>query len=120
MKNCIFLFLLFSTPTFSQLFWPDWISNSTIDIDDSFNTCPEDSYVLVFEDNFNGTTINNSKWYTHYPYGVDNSDNYYFCRTHDDLIGEPLSQQIYLDENLEVSNGKFTIEIKRENAAWFN
>ena len=80
------------------------------------NICPTEEWKLVFHDEFNGDKVDTNKWYTYFPYGPNNSDQCEYCRTHDST----LSQQIFLDENLEVNNGTLKIVVKEEQATWFN
>ena len=80
------------------------------------NICPTEEWKLVFHDEFKGDEVDTIKWYTYFPYGPNNSDQCEYCRTHDSSI----SQQIFLDENLVVSNGTLKIVVKEEQATWFN
>lgn len=77
------------------------------------NVCSSESWKLVFHDEFNGTSLDTSKWFTYYPYGDNQSDNCPFCRTHADF-----SNQVYKDENLVVSNGFLKIITKKEDVEW--
>lgn len=70
-------------------------------------SCPSNSWKLVFNDEFNGNTIDASKWYTYYPYGGDSD------RTHGENEG-----QIYLDDNVVVNGGKLQLIAKRQQYTW--
>ncbi len=61
--------------------------------------CLTGDWVLVFEDEFNGTQIDQNKWYTYFGYGD---------RCHGD---EP---QVYLDNNVTVNNGILTLLFKEQ------
>ena len=71
-------------------------------------------WAQLFSDEFNGSSLDTSTWYTYYPYGVRNSDMCGFCRTHDTTV----SNQIYLDKNLSVSDGNLEISTLNETCEW--
>ncbi len=77
--------------------------------------CSEEPFKLVFSDEFEGPVIDESKWYTFYPFGENFSDQCEFCRTHGDEEG-----QIYLDENLEFENGILKLIVKEQNSSWYS
>lgn len=82
------------------------------------NICEDQKFNLVFEDDFDGP-LDQTDWYTYFPYGEGNSDDCSFCRTHDDQI--PFGEgQIYLDENVRTEGGKLIFDVKNEPATWFN
>ncbi len=68
---------------------------------------------LTFAEEFDGTALRSNEWFTYYPYTEDGSDSCVFCRTHGDA-----ESQIYLDENVEVKDGKLLLIAKREDAQW--
>lgn len=74
-------------------------------------SCPTSEWKLVFYDEFNGSSLDLNKWVTYYPYAPNG--NCAFCRTHGD------EGQIYLDENVVVSDGKLKLIAKEEFATWF-
>lgn len=78
------------------------------------NLCRTEPWKLVFHDEFNGSSLDNNKWFSYYPYGDNSSDNCSFCRTHD----TQLTQQIYRDENVVVNNGTLKLIAKRERSTW--
>ncbi|MBK6372495.1 MAG: hypothetical protein IPF67_04435 [Saprospiraceae bacterium] len=71
-------------------------------------------WAQLFSDEFNGDSLDTSTWYTYYPYGVGSSDKCGFCRTHDTTV----SNQIYLDKNLSVSDGNLEISTLNETCEW--
>jgi beta-glucanase (GH16 family) len=75
--------------------------------------CSTAPYKLIFHDEFNGTSLDVTKWYRFYPYASNYSDNCSFCRTHGD--GE---DQIYRDQNVTVSNGTVKLTAKKESGTW--
>nr|MDA3953739.1 family 16 glycosylhydrolase [Bacteroidales bacterium] len=66
--------------------------------------CSSETWKLVFHDEFNGTSLDQSKWRSSYCDGG--------CRTHGN------EAQIYLDENVVLSNGKLKLIAKKENVTW--
>jgi beta-glucanase (GH16 family) len=76
-------------------------------------SCVTAPYTLVFQDDFDGESLDTSKWFTYYPYGPERAkDSCAFCRTH-------VSANIYRDTNCIVSNGKLMLKSARQNADWF-
>lgn len=78
------------------------------------NICSEGNWELMFSDEFNGRSLDRSKWVTWYPYANDGSDNCSFCRTHGD------EGQVYMDVNVEPSGGTLKLHARREPATWFD
>lgn len=79
----------------------------------ALNLCSQGSWKLVFSDEFNGRSLDRSKWVTWYPYANDGSDNCDFCRTHGN------EGQVYMDANVEPSGGTLKLIARREPASWF-
>lgn len=73
--------------------------------------CPSNSWKLIFYDEFEGSSLDESKWVTYYPYASEGMCE--FCRTHGD------EGQIYRDDNVVVSGGTLRLVAKRENGTWF-
>ncbi|KXK40810.1 MAG: glycoside hydrolase family 16 protein [Saprospiraceae bacterium] len=75
--------------------------------------CVDKPYQLVFHDEFEGDTLNTSKWYTFYPYGPQTAlDSCAFCRTH-------VSANVYKDENCIVQGGKLLLKSDVDTTEWF-
>jgi len=71
-------------------------------------------YVMVFNDEFDGNSLDTSKWYTYYPYGTNvTKDSCSFCRTH-------IGANVYKDENAVLSNGVLQLWSKEEKMTWFD
>ncbi|MEM9920736.1 MAG: glycoside hydrolase family 16 protein [Bacteroidota bacterium] len=83
-----------------------WVS-STIE-------CSDEPYKLVFYDEFDGNTLDESKWYSYYPFGENKSDQCEYCRTH----GE--EGQIYEDDNVVLENGVLNLITEEDNTTWYN
>jgi beta-glucanase (GH16 family) len=83
--------------------------------------CSTSPYKLVFFDDFNGNSLNTSKWYTYGPTWPNNDDQSLFSRTHDvaTLPSNFKEVQIYRDENVIVSNGTVKLRAKNETSSWF-
>ncbi len=67
--------------------------------------CEQGPWHLVFEDEFNGDTLNTDTWLRYYPY-CNNNDECLASRTH----GLPDEQQIFMDENV-VLTGEGTVKL---------
>lgn len=77
--------------------------------------CDTESWKLVYQDEFNGTSLDTNVWTTYFPYDGKNGDNCLYCRTHN----EKTSQQIMKDENVVVDNGILRIIQKKEKTTWY-
>jgi beta-glucanase (GH16 family) len=75
-----------------------------ISIVEDLNLCNENPWIQVFEENFNGTTINSSVWKT---------DPQLRCR-----ISNP-ERQYYQSENATVNNGILDIKVEKENEVFY-
>jgi len=71
-----------------------------------------DDWTLIFNDEFDGNSLDNLNWLTWFPYTDDGSDKCTFCRTHGN------EGQIFLDENAVVSNGSLKLIARREPCEW--
>jgi beta-glucanase (GH16 family) len=78
------------------------------------NICSNQPWVLVFDDEFDGDSLDKSKWITWFPYSASGNDSCEFCRTHGDDV-----DQVYLDSNVVVSNGTLKLIAKKQTATWF-
>jgi beta-glucanase (GH16 family) len=58
--------------------------------------CPDHTYKLVFEDNFDGTGLDLNNWQTYYPWGRS---------LHSPFTGTGWERQYYKDENVSVHDG---------------
>ncbi len=76
-------------------------------------SCESGNWKLVWVEDFNETTLNATRWFTYYPYTDDGSDNCAFCRLHGD------GGQVYIDENVVVSDGILKLIVKQEPIEWF-
>jgi beta-glucanase (GH16 family) len=78
------------------------------------NLCNHGGWKLVFSDEFNGRSLDRSKWVTYFPYADNGSDSCDFCRTHGD------EGQVYSDANVEPSGGTLKLYARREQSTWFD
>ncbi|MEL6986723.1 MAG: glycoside hydrolase family 16 protein [Bacteroidota bacterium] len=97
----VLFFFSFLSGTLSQIFPSQEWSNF-----DSFD-CLDSNYVLVFSDEFNESTIDTNKWYTKYPYYPPEDRS-------------PFKNQIYLDRNVFVKDGKAHILMKEEEYTYMD
>lgn len=75
-------------------------------------SCNEGAWKLVFQDEFNNGILNEQEWITWFPYTYNGLDSCVFCRTHGD------EGQVFLDENVVVSDTSLKIIAKKETATW--
>jgi len=81
--------------------------------------CPTESWKLVFYDEFEGTELDESKWYTFFPYGPSSQpDQCAFCRTHTNA-DSPDENQVYLDKNVTIKDGLLSLTAMDEKATWY-
>jgi beta-glucanase (GH16 family) len=80
---------------------------------DGRSLCPSEPWQLVFADEFEGTQLDTSKWFTYFPYGTNSSDSCGFCRLHG------LKTQVFTDNNVVVKNGLCELLSRREKSTWF-
>jgi beta-glucanase (GH16 family) len=77
------------------------------------NICNNSEWSLVFNDEFDGDSLDRIKWINYLPDTPDGSDQSEFCRTHGD------EGQIFTDTNLEVSNGTLKLIARKQTATWY-
>lgn len=96
----------------------DLISAQTVFL--SGNICANNQpWKLIFNDEFNGTSLNTNKWYTFYPHWPDQTDSDVWSRTHSDPNDEDKQEdQVYKDTNVVVSNGTVKLIAKKEASTW--
>jgi beta-glucanase (GH16 family) len=78
------------------------------------DVCSNENWVLVFDDEFDGDSLDASKWITYFPYTATGNDSCEFCRTHGN------EGQVYLDSDVVVSNGTLKLIAKRQTATWYS
>jgi beta-glucanase (GH16 family) len=101
----VLFFILLAFKSFSQYFSITYLPSETLD-------CGNESWKLVFYDEFNGSQINSEKWATFYNDSAPVSSCLH-CRIHD--FSE---NNIYFDQNVTVDQGKLKLIAKRESAQW--
>lgn len=74
--------------------------------------CNENEWQLVFHDEFDGEEVDDQKW--HLKLGPDGTEPTNRTLWHDCNR----ERQVYLEDNLSVSNGNLIIEAKREDYVW--
>ena len=78
------------------------------------NICSQSEWILKFNDEFDGDSLNRTSWINYFPYSANGDDQCEFCRTHGD------GGQIFTDTNLEVSNGTLKLIARKQNATWYS
>ncbi len=101
-----FLILFTSSPTVSSFAQSTFFTGG--------NICSDSAWHLVFNDEFDGDSLDRSKWINYYPYTASGNDQCEFCRTHGD------EGAVFTDTNLEVSNGTLKLIARRQTATWFS
>jgi len=77
------------------------------------NICGTQSWKLVFEDNFDGNELNKDNWVTYFPYTATGNDQCDYCRN------SGPGGQVYLDTNVEVSDGLLKLITRKEKVTWY-
>ncbi len=95
------------------LFSPLWLSAQDTLTTLGGTVCVDAPWYMVFRDEFEGEAIDTTKWYTYGPKWPDKSDQWEFGRTHGN------EGQVYLDENVVVSNGTLKLVAKQERVSWY-
>lgn len=82
--------------------------------------CNPNPYKLVWAEEFDGDELNTERWLTHFPCGLNTPplDACFSSRTHEADPSTNKEGQIYLDENISVSNGTLKLANKKENVSW--
>lgn len=113
MKNLTLVFLALNSilSLFGQNFPIGQVPLKIVTLPLGSINCSNESWKLVFNDEFNGNQIDPNKWVTYYPY--DSGGQCEFCRTHGN------EGQIYLDENVVVNGGTLKLVAKKEATTWF-
>lgn len=107
LKKLIYFFcLIFQFNGFAQLKTVFEITKESIRPD-----TPK-SWKLVWQDEFEGSHLDVSKWFSYYPYTASGLDTCPACRT----LGGDL---VLTDSNLVVSNGTLKIIGKKQKAHWY-
>ncbi len=118
-KNKI-IFILISILSFvksyAQNYPPNFVNNGCAYTYNGFTYTPADTtlhcvgskYNLVFEDDFNGSTLDTSKWITCYPWGGRSLTN--------NFSGTGWEREYYDDSNVVVQNGLLHLVTKIEPA----
>ena len=78
------------------------------------NICAEENWIPIFNDEFDGDSLDRSMWINYFPYSEGGDDQCEYCRTHGD------GGQIFTDTNLEVSNGILKLIARKQNATWYS
>lgn len=101
---------------FSDLYAQFWYDGQKVLL--SGNICSNEDWKLVFHDEFDGSTLDNSKWYRYFPDWPNNTDDSFFSRTHCTTDDPNRELQAYIDNNVVVENGILNLRIKNELYTW--
>lgn len=75
--------------------------------------CQTEPWQLVFFDDFAGTSLDESKWITYFPYTSDGSDACEYCR-----LADENNAAVILEENVSVGGGLCHINALAQSASW--
>jgi beta-glucanase (GH16 family) len=104
--------LSFGQQSNNSILWHPWQYHGNF-FSPSRLDCSNQSYKLVFYDEFDGTAIDATKWHT-YSAEFCADGNCFGARGRDgDIAG------LFLDENVEVNNGILKLHTKKEPNTWF-
>jgi len=81
---------------------------------DPGSACDTSSWKLVFQDEFEGRTLDHTKWITYFPYTSDGSDNCEACRF---MEG---TNTIVTDDQVTVRDGVLKLNVTAETSTWYS
>lgn len=81
--------------------------------DDPGGRCDTTAWQLVFNDEFDGTTLDRTKWITYFPFSSDGSDECEGCRT----MGT--SNTIFRDDLVTVGDGMLHLGVRARSGEWY-
>lgn len=81
--------------------------------DDTGGVCDTAAWKLVWNDEFDGTALDRSKWITWFPYSADGSDRGEGCR----LMGT--SNTIFRDDLVKVEEGLLRLGVRAQPGEWY-
>ncbi len=82
-------------------------------VDDAGARCDTNAWQLVFHDEFNGNTLDRSKWITYFPFSSDGSDQCASCR----YMGG--TNSIFTDDQVTVTNGLLHLGVEATETTWY-
>lgn len=82
-------------------------------LSDDGGRCDTSQWVLVFNEEFDGETLDMTKWRTYFPYSDDGSDRCEGCR----LMGT--SNTIFRDDLITISDGILRLGVRTRDGEWF-
>lgn len=99
------LLCLFINNAFAQLPQVNFPTNKFV--------CDFTPWKLVLFDDFNGTSLNNTKWFPFNTNNWDNNDNWCEAR-----LGYPGNHSIHRDENVIVNGGSLKLTVEQKTNTW--
>lgn len=82
-------------------------------VNDPGPACDSTAWHLVFHDEFEGTSLDRSKWITYYPFSSDGSDQCAACR----YMGG--TNSIYVDDQVTLNNGLLYLGVEATETTWY-
>ncbi|MBL7981820.1 MAG: glycoside hydrolase family 16 protein [Flavobacteriales bacterium] len=76
-------------------------------------SCDTSAWKLVFQDEFNGTTLDRTKWVTYFTYSADGSDQCPGCR----VMGT--SNTIFRDDLVQLRDGMLHLGVQTRAEEWY-
>jgi beta-glucanase (GH16 family) len=104
-KILLFIFLILMSKVYSQI--PANFYNNGCDWMTQYNPIEihDKGYQLVFQDDFNGTSLNTADWQTYYPWGRSLANDW-------DGAGTGFEWEYYVDDNVTVNGGYLHLTTK--------
>lgn len=82
-------------------------------MEDNGGVCDTTAWKLVFNDEFDGSTLDRSKWITYYPFSSDGSDQCEACR----YMGG--TNSIYTDDQVTLADGLLHLGVEATETTWY-
>ncbi|MBK8498599.1 MAG: glycoside hydrolase family 16 protein [Flavobacteriales bacterium] len=109
-SSIIFLLLAAALPTTAQTKREKRVGPKS---DDTGGVCDTMAWKLVWNDEFDGTALDGSKWITWFPYSEDGSDRGEGCR----IMGT--SNTIFRDDLVKVEGGNLRLGVRAQSGEWY-
>ena len=83
-------------------------------VSDPGGNCDNNTYKLVFQDEFEGNELDRTKWITHFPFSDDGSENCESCR----YLGS--NNSVFMDDQVSVTDGMLKLAVEQKETTWYS